>query len=1627
MMKSATLTALFLLITATAAMALDAPHNSANNIGCDSCHDVTSTLPKLMPKDLAPGATIDDTIYNALCWSCHYVGGNAPFMLTHSSRQSSNKYGDWTVECWVCHNQHTQGPGLNFIRSFIDLAWIKNPLNPASKIGGKKVVYTGPASLADGVGDANGICEVCHTETAHWSPSAPAGDVHFPGQNCITCHNHADGFMHGGNGGGTACIDCHNSNKHPEHVGLGITCFSCHDIDNMRDGGGNIVDPRLGTACDPCHQDGRGGSPNQTDYKANWANAAYDLSCDGCHNGRPYLDTLVMSNDGHDRLVGEAGIRQYACYYCHDDTVDASWNLLAKHTNGQKDVAVDEQWEIVDQSPPAVPQYNPDTQVCTNIYCHTDGTIVDPEMRPYPWSGGPQSCHSCHGHDPAQTDCTTCHAGGKTWQPEQEWLTAMPMYPNTGPGTSRANSHYRHLFTGFSCDDCHADTVVGGCLDCHTDGNGNPIVPTGEMTDVAHVNGDYHVNKEKTVSFKNGGSYNIATKTCSSTSCHSGTDPVWGDSVNNAITCLECHGTTGADEDDFGVFNGLQAKINLTQWATSGHGRPVASGNYDSGNPPAAFPGIGCWYCHDNQVLHQVDENPFRLRQHEHFQNRFQKECVYCHMVGEDAECLSCHDSSTSLAPQLADIDAQPGVITPPYTIDRPDHSGFAGGCSAGTCHVDDETRHKSGSTLWSADQKEDVKNNYVQMGVCLKCHDDDSGGQCNSCHAAPPDDPDTPDVDESLKYATGFDPGLSGSTYIKPQQARASSVHFGYKHYVGYENSITSSLDSGTVSSSAASVKELTDTAQSWDDNQWAGYWVRMTDGVSNDEIRRIKNNTATALTLEQGFTSAVQAGEQYELLDPVWKGGKFCWDCHDPHGDSNIFMIHDKVATRTDGIYGRPVTRADVVFTRKQSGQDYARISAPYNGICNVCHTAGSQHYAADRGDGHNAGRICTTCHEHRFTDSHSSGKSCNACHQDKPVPRHSAFGLPRDCTKCHQGAIGKRMDIMGQLKANSHHVQRADGTIRNTDCYQCHWESTDNGLINIDRHQGYNYKTHASEKNAVVDLVIWNGEETPGNPYDDNDPARGSRPVVYDLDGTNPNGPGMPTATQFLASNIDTTQAGVTLADQRGEVDKVTLHCLGCHSDQNNNSEPFDDCKVPRQYAWDGSSIAARYSDTGTTTWGKYTGTANAAQKNITKAFSAHGNAISGGGGWDPANGVDSAIPNTRAGAYNVQCFDCHSSHGSKVTGTTSSYVTFNGTKNGANLKETQAGKGGYAMSYKASANPDPSSVNPYNAGAGQCFDCHETANSGTTPWGYNETFGATAPVIGYKDNKRFSSTYPGRTESGVKNPSYPAESNVDLSHRLSRNTMGGHLNASSDLTNAATDSINGLCSPCHDPHGVSPSLGDNKQYGVPLLKGTWLSSPFKEDHPPPDAYGPRANITANRWGRTRSTPMAGTPVAHYNIDRNTFGDPVNNASRITESDQQFAGLCLRCHPQENLENPDPSDRTFRSLGRVHESVKGWGPNTEHSYPCSKCHQPHASGLPRLLQTNCLNFTHRGGRGSGGLPDYNRYGSQYRGYPIANIFGNSNAHVYNVECHAKVEAGDQPGTDWKDKQLWNDVSPW
>ncbi|NVN98081.1 MAG: hypothetical protein HXX17_02080 [Geobacteraceae bacterium] len=563
---------------------------------------------------------------------------------------------------------------------------------------------------------------------------------------------------------------------------------------------------------------------------------------------------------------------------------------------------------------------------------------------------------------------------------------------------------------------------------------------------------------------------------------------------------------------------------------------------------------------------------------------------------------------------------------------------------------------------------------------------------------------------------------------------------------------------------------------------------------------------------------------------------------------------------------------------------------------------------------------------------------------------------IGRAEVCLDCHPG-------IIKQMQGSSHHIQ---GTpLTSGHCYACHWEAAIDGSINEQFHR---------KRPGMTDLVLW---------------GAGTRPTEH-VSGK--------TSLLFSSTAIGTKS-------EREEVAKLSRHCLSCHRDDNNDTTPFSgDTRTPRRYSWDGQSVSARYEDKGIATWGKYSTTTSNRKMQVTKAFSAHGNASSNQGGWSSSGGYDTAMPVTRgnSGARNVECYDCHNSHGTDIAGVTSSYKDADKKQNGGLLKQTVGGKGGYRSSYTPSTNGDLSSKNPYNPGAGLCFDCHETELSGLTPWGYRDTFNAESPIMGYKDTHRFDSGIKGSTSRYAK--------------RMGRSEIvSSHLKAGAFLKYSSDQSIGGLCTPCHDPHGVSRTLGKNMKYAVPLLKGTWLTSPYKEDASPAVTPGkgapskPRAPMAPGATGTTKGpVSMQGM---QYNVDRNTFGD----GKKIAETVDEFAGLCLNCHSRL-------SSRGESKNSQIHKAVKGWGDNREHSFPCSKCHQAHNSGLPRLMQTNCFEEGPSGLRSSSiglaWLPDKNvKQDSKVK-----------SASAGFVGCHVK-QFGNKGGSapPKRSENEWNEKSKW
>ncbi len=231
---------------------------------------------------------------------------------------------------------------------------------------------------------------------------------------------------------------------------------------------------------------------------------------------------------------------------------------------------------------------------------------------------------------------------------------------------------------------------------------------------------------------------------------------------------------------------------------------------------------------------------------------------------------------------------------------------------------------------------------------------------------------------------------------------------------------------------------------------------------------------------------------------------GGKFCWDCHDPHGDANIYMIHDRVSLRSDKVTGAPTLQSmPVVFTLNTSGADYAKTDPlfPFNGICNVCHL-NTKHYTSTSGDGgHDDGERCTNCHHHNGSqpDNAFSQGECLGCHD-----------IPRPEINPTRRAIDSEFPQTTETAGDAH--AHFGGQLDSDDCRVCH-----NQIYHMD---------------GLIRL--WGGDQE----------------VQINLRGELEN-----TSIVYIGNN-----AGDMVNIEAQQYEDISDFCMSCHDSDGMNSSPY-----------------------------------------------------------------------------------------------------------------------------------------------------------------------------------------------------------------------------------------------------------------------------------------------------------------------------------------------------------------------------------------------------------------------------------------------------------------------------------
>ena len=104
------------------------------------------------------------------------------------------------------------------------------------------------------------------------------------------------------------------------------------------------------------------------------------------------------------------------------------------------------------------------------------------------------------------------------------------------------------------------------------------------------------------------------------------------------------------------------------------------------------------------------------------------------------------------------------------------------------------------------------------------------------------------------------------------------------------------------------------------------------------------------------------------------------------------------------------------------------------------------------------------------------------------------------------------------------------------------------------------------------------------------------------------------------------------------------------------------------------------------------------------------------------------------------------------------------------------------------------------------------------------------------------------------------------------------------------------------------------------------------------------------------------------------------------------------------------------TVTTLDQAPTNVQG----EFHNFPCSKCHNPHASRLPRLMITNCLDVSHNTwDDGSTYDPSGWTAASNYTASDLAYSPTAHNCHRWVGSTDTDAENGAESG--------WNSITPW
>jgi predicted CxxxxCH...CXXCH cytochrome family protein len=928
------------------------------------------------------------TTANQVCLNCHAPAGANGVdpdgavvtnpLLTSTKKidtaHGGSKHGGANtggMRCWDCHDPHGDG-NIRMIGSKVVKTATDNHGWAATRLTG--ITFTANAVGTDYAGASTKICNACHTTTLYY-PASGGNQTHQSGAKCVSCHLHEQAgtlaFTEA-----TSCTGCHNT---PPTGGR----HAAHLVTNPSTAYGDTTIRSSSTqyafGCGKCHG----------------ATAANHMNDVGGTVADPYRAGVTFDLGGtYPAVVASVG------------TENGPTSLVYGWQNG----------------------------TCSATACH------DPQGASYTgktavsWSTA------------ATLTCTSCHDGG-----------------SNAAATTLPGAHGKHVKAtasggyAYGCEKCHANTVT----------NSTTLSTAVGLGKVQHVDGDKNDVKfgshGTTPQDQSAGTYSGgASGTCANTYCHSNgqdrTSPYVTTSLawNGAMLadCSSCHGGNASAATKMGPSNDHAAHMDQAAYlgtnlacgrchavtVTTGNDRAITGiANHVNGQADVSLVDGGTYggpatktcsnvYCHSNGT-----ETPDYVNTNLDWDAGFAKanDCKQCHgseagsVAGEPryanvataddtrnshakhvssaASCVSCHEST---------VNGTGTLVSGGTHLDKAVEITTGAGKKIGSYTAAGETCtniacHGGNSAQWGGASL-----------TCVQCHGT-TGVEAEDLGATFWSNSVTATINTTEWTYSGhgkttgtYDVTANAAAAFSTTVAGTTECLYCHDSAIGHNDAANPFRLRGASLAGGATFNGYSTAAPN-------APCLNCHDASDNG----VDPDAGGAAALRNGATlgDAAHDGVKHTLGT---QGGKFCWDCHDPHGDristgGNIAMIRANVNRVTDGTYGylgASGVQAAVTFTTEAAGgaasgravELTTTAGSNHLGVCQACHdptspapspaTAWTKYWnrlGYDDPDGaggtapanstHNAisatTPYCVSCHAHK--DKFAGSGSCSSCH--------------------------------------------------------------------------------------------------------------------------------------------------------------------------------------------------------------------------------------------------------------------------------------------------------------------------------------------------------------------------------------------------------------------------------------------------------------------------------------------------------------------------------------------------------------------------------------------------------------------------------------------------------------------